>query len=465
MKSKKQILKAKTSLSDLLNPFFLMLNERNISYGVCGNYEHLPEYTTHDVDIWVENVEKAKELLFKIARDKKFILFLNNTTSNGSNNVFYKELQTGMKELQTGMIEFIKIDLLHECAWKSLFPIVKTEIIKNHLSPFKNFYVVNKILETVMHLLFPLVSLGKIKDKYKEKIYELSSDESFKRLLCQSIGKYFAEDLIRLIQEKKWKEIERNRIRCRINLMLRTIFSFDMKRIICFAHFLILSIKRIISPVGLFIVFLGPDGCGKTTALDQLAIFHEEAFLSGKNKNYYWRPYLFPPLQTFNPFRTNKIKEETAFTSNRNVKVNETLIMRMYYVFKFLYYAFDYIFGKLKYQLTWSFGGLVCFDRYYHDMIVYSERFAFKVPHWMMKVMEHLIPKPDLIFVLSSPAKILYKRKAEFPLDEIRRQIDVYDNLAKSMKNIHIIDTNESVEKTQASIINICLEYMAKRYR
>ena len=50
-------------LSELLNEVFNKINYENLSYCVLRNYEHLPEYTEHDIDLLAKKEDVTNIIL------------------------------------------------------------------------------------------------------------------------------------------------------------------------------------------------------------------------------------------------------------------------------------------------------------------------------------------------------------------------------------------------------------------
>ena len=205
MKSKK--------LKELLNRYFSSLESNEIVYAVIGNYENLPDATNNDVDFFVSNYGLAEQILYRIADDIGISVYLVNKTANGSNNYFYYYVGNG--------IEIIKIDLMIETSWMSMIPIIRKETIENNIIAYKNFYVVNKELESCMHLLYPLVTFNFVKDKYKDKLQAMSTNSLFVSNLNDTLGTKLAGEIVELLSKKRWCDVEKKSAKVK-NKLLRS---------------------------------------------------------------------------------------------------------------------------------------------------------------------------------------------------------------------------------------------------
>jgi hypothetical protein len=217
-------------LRDLLLKFFDRLKTCNIAYCVIGNYDGLPDYTENDVDIWVDDFVAAEKILHRTAKELFLKLYLHNKTANGSNNYFYFNRRRQP-------VEIVKIDLMIETAYKSLVPIVNGKLIEKNRTVYKNFLVVDEVLEGIMHLLYPLVSFGIVRDKYKEKIYKLNEVDKFQHYLESIVGQKYCILLGSLIKDNNWHGIEMMSGSIKRYLIVKMFAKIDVLRIRIFFRF------------------------------------------------------------------------------------------------------------------------------------------------------------------------------------------------------------------------------------
>ncbi len=441
-----------SSLKYLLNPLFRELDARGTVYCVCGNYDELPDYTTHDVDIWTEDTVMFEKILFETAADNGFIPYLHNKTANGSNNIFCRYGDDG------GM-EFARIDILNECVWLPFIPIVTADRIKEDRQRYKNFYVAGPVTDAAMHFLYPLIHHGKVKEKYRDKIHALHGHGGFRDIVSDALGGSTAGYLLDRISERDWESVERSAASCRLSLLKRSFRNLNVRRMGYFYDFIRTNIERLFRPSGLFIAFIGHDGAGKTTLINSLNGFFTHGFLPGKFRKFYWRPYLFPDIKKLIPFYGKFAGDAGGEDDPRKIPPRNTAFSYM----KFIYYFTDFVIGRVKFQSAWSRGGVVCADRYYYDHIIYPRRFRLAVPYNVMDFFKRFITKPDLTFYLYADPEVLRQRKDEFSVDEIVQQSLEYGKLLRSVPRAHRIDTSPPVSEVRDKIIRICIDYMAQR--
>jgi thymidylate kinase len=443
-------------LRSLLIPLFEEAEKVDIDYCVCGNYHGLPDYTSHDIDIWAKDSNAFEKILLNVSQKNGFTLYLCNRTANGFNNYFYK---TGIDG-----ISIVQVDILRDCAWLPFIPIVRSKRIGKGRIRYKDFWVADTVVESAMHLLYPLLHSGNVKEKYREKIYLQKDNVRFKQILSEALGSKVAKEMVTRISMKDWQGLERDVKRYRIKLVIKSLLRDNVRNIGRFFEFAITNISRLFSPAGLFIVFMGSDGCGKTTIVNDLSIKMGSYFTSGKIKKFYWRPFFLPRLSALVPFKGNRKRIENTEDSGLRA-VSSNPIARLKYLLKFIYYWVDFVMGRIRYQSIWSRGGLVFFDRYYYDHMVYPERFGFSVPGWVMKMLMALVPEPELKFYLHASPETLVERKQELSIEEIRRQDKEYKRIISSLDGGCQINTDRSLDETESEIIGICLSHMARRLK
>lgn len=439
-------------LKKLLVNLFNVFDRENLEYCVCGNYANLPDFTLHDVDIWVESLSAGENILNSVAEKLCLQKYLSYETGSSSNNLFY------YKHLSCD-IEIVKIDLMTFCAWRSIFPLVSRDILLQNRRVYKGFYVPLRYVEANMQLLYPLLTLRKVKDKYKDLIFESYDKQEFKELLNIALGSKYASELIAKIKNKRWKQIEDSATKLRFRCISRFISNISINSIMLAVRSLLLLAKKYIFPKGIFVAFIGIDGCGKTTICEKTTEALEKAFIKKKPIIFYWRPMLLPPIRNL----LKKIFFNKFSSISNEQKLNGFYSTYLVSFIKFIYYCTDYILGLFKYYPFIAKGGFICFDRYYYDFFVYPERFGLKLPRWIVSVMKYLVVKPNLIFYLSAPASIIVARKNEVSLKEIERRDLEYKKICQTIGNVHKIDTSLPIRNVIKSISLIILKSLARR--
>ncbi len=444
------------SLSLLMEDLFSILNEKKYNYCICGNYESLPFYTDNDVDLWCDEPEEVIKIIENICLKINYTIYLKNSNATGS-NIFIS-----LDDRQP--LTIIHIDILKECRWYSFLPLVRCELIKRHRKIYKNFYVANEIIDAAMHFMYPLSYFGIVTPKYYDDIKKASADSDFWAILNDGWGQSFCKKIQPLLIDGNWKSVEREFAVNRSILILRLIRKLRWPEFRSLYYFIGSNIHRLLKPSGLFIAFVGPDGCGKTTVQSNLQLFFEKGFTKGKIKKFYWRPFFFPRLKSLINIGRDCDSNDDIDPSDRLELRESSLDKRFLHCIKLFYYWMDYILGRVKYQGTWSRGGVVCFDRYWDDLIVFPERFGLNTPKWLVQILGFAVPKPDIVFYLHAEPAVLIGRKQELPFDEMKKQVDHYKKLAEKKDNFEIIDGSRSQDEVLKDVVETCINKMAERH-
>ena len=165
------------------------------------------------------------------------------------------------------------------------------------------------------------------------------------------------------------------------------------------------------------IAFLGPDGAGKSTAID--------SFLSDVSSGFGHVKYIH-------------LKVELDFArrqEQRAKKINLKPHAKKPYSYskssvKYLYLLLQYLLGTTYLNVRYSSKDLMVFDRYYHDILVDPLRFRLQKIKFFESLIKTLLPTPDIIVIISANESIIFKRKQDLTLDEIKRQLSEYAKIA-----------------------------------
>lgn len=106
---------------------------------------------------------------------------------------------------------------------------------------------------------------------------------------------------------------------------------------------------------------------------------------------------------------------------------------------------------------------LVAFDRYYSDIVVDPIRYRYSGPSWFVKLIDKIIVKPDLVFLISAECDTIQKRKSEVSVDETKRQLAAYKSYVKSLENGFIVSTENHIDDVNEHVKEIIVDFMSQR--
>ena len=213
----------------------------------------------------------------------------------------------------------------------------------------------------------------------------------------------------------------------------------------------------------LFVAFIGPDGCGKTTIADAIeARFHKHPFAA------VWRvksgfgplPRVRDILASVKRLLTGKKVEfaagPEAGTKGAGMVKPQSICKAMFYV---SYYGFNQILGWARFlRFSPNLPALVIADRYYYDY--YYQLGYSRCPKWFVRLIAMFIPKPDMLFVLEREADDIYEKKPELDIDEIRREQAAIKQYLSCSAMTRIIDARKGVDGTVAQVEKLISDWL-----
>lgn len=436
---------------DFLSQFFHNLNEKEITYCVLRNYEGLPEKVEHDVDIWVKEEDRAN--LYSVIKDLADTLdytlnYSPRLSQIGEGDYFLIKKDTH--------ISIIHIDCWTYIHWKGL-PYIDLSVVESQLRWYgKGFYVSSSGVMTAIILLKELLQHGRVKEQYKALIKKYSTEE--KDTFLRSFDRYFGGTCARLVleaaQSGNWNALENNVTKLRNALLLRWLLHPVSQLKQCLNYFRAQFRRYFINPRGIFLVFIGPDGSGKSTTIKNILDTDIRLLFQKKLCFHGHFPFL-PELKNIVAFMTKK-KGMTLSLSlssfSPDLKPFGVLRSMIYPI----YYGFDYFLGHFLVWKERARAGLVIFDRYFYDYMI--QRLYMNCPRWLLYLISKIIPQPDILIYLENDPETIHARKPELPMEEIKRQSKICEDIVSRFKNTFVIKTSvapdDVVKKIQRIIIN-----------
>jgi O-antigen/teichoic acid export membrane protein/thymidylate kinase len=196
---------------------------------------------------------------------------------------------------------------------------------------------------------------------------------------------------------------------------------------------------------GLHVVFLGPDGVGKSAVIDAVQKDIAPAFLRSS-------------YATFAPALLPKQKQQTLGPHDlppRSLPASLIKAGWWFYCYNILYWFNIYP--------TRARAGVVINHRYLLDALVDPRRYRYSGPMGLLKFIWMVAPKPDLVILLDAPPQVIQARKKEVSFTETARQRDEYLSLAATLPNAHIIDAAQDLPSVVADVNRIIIGFLAAR--
>ncbi|GAA3619021.1 hypothetical protein [Flavivirga jejuensis] len=417
----------------MIHKLFKYLHKESIDYTIINGYKSLFEKTntSEDVDILFkkEDFLKIEHILKGFCKLNDFKIVQIYHQEVYAKNIFIFDPNT---------TKILNLDTYGKLQRKHTAFFTETEIFKN-FSTYKGINILATHQE-FLHYLLKKIDKNEITDTVFNYLQMLFfKEEALCKKMLKQCFKNHSDSVIKALQSKnKSKLLEsietlRKDIVSNPKIPLNDRFK-DKLRIL----------KRIIKPTGITISFLGPDGSGKSTIIDGLT---HKTLPFRKTTYFHLKPIITnnKSIATVNPHECAPYSKLKSYV-------------------KLLFFVYQYNLGWLKniYLLKIK-STLVIFDRYYDDLIVDKKRYRYGGSKRVAKLIRFFIRKPELYFILTTNADVIYNRKQEVEFSELQAQIKNYKALTNGKQYYHI-DVNRSPDSIVKDVYSILMKKMNERY-
>tara|TARA_Y100000389_G_scaffold87977_1_gene84456 strand:- start:859 stop:1446 length:588 start_codon:yes stop_codon:yes gene_type:complete len=167
------------------------------------------------------------------------------------------------------------------------------------------------------------------------------------------------------------------------------------------------------------IVFLGPDGSGKSSIIEKIKVELDKKKIS--YKHIHLKPNFF----------SKKIKKLATDPHNQVLRSNFlSFIKLIQWLIVFKIFFFIEKFSKKK---------VLLFDRYPHDILIDPLRYRFNLSEKLTCKILDFFPKPNYWVVMTGSPNKIFERKKEVELKTLKNQIFKYEIFAKKKSNSFLI--------------------------
>ena len=378
-----------------------------------NGYENYPDKIESDIDIIVESFIDFKEILLFLSEKLDFQIIQSLNHEYKVSNFFIS------KEFE-GKAEVLSLDIYEHYLVNNRI-LFNSHYFLEGRTKFSNFYIPNKSKGFVYYFVKKIVKLD-VNEAIDELFHKFKFDISFKDFFHLSYLEIYTS-----LKNKNKEYFLTNAKFLRKDLFRTTNSSYKLM-----IHELSRKIKRVLNPTGLIISFLGPDGSGKSTIINELDnrdlpfrridYFHLNASVLSKKGD---------GLPVQNPHKKSFYWGALSYL-------------------KLFHFMLEYILGWcLKVIPLKIKSSLIIFDRYYDDLLVDPKRYRYGGSVSFASMMRFFIPKPELYFVLIANKNVIHKRKQEVEIHELERQLKSYNSLIDGKQYIYI-----DVDREVCEIVN-----------
>lgn len=431
------------------------LDARGIRWCVLRNYESFPapRSDTSDLDILVDcPVATALELLGSVVGDADVSLVRVLRHIDG--------MLVGLV-LATSEGPALRLDLASSLAWRGV-DILPPKVILDAARLLPACRAPSVQHEAILMLMSNLLYRGKAKAEYREHIARAAEADpaAFLDPLSTQFGPALGEGITASARARNWGWFERNAGRLRVALALRGLRRHPLRQTLRWLRMGVAIARRWLHPPGLGVVFLGPDGAGKSTLGAAFRASLATIYFEERQYHFHWRPQLLPAPASVVGMATSGSAAGASAPHAAEPRGRLSSIARL------LYFWLDYVLGYwLRVRPALARGGLVTFDRYYQDFLIDPRRYRLQVPGWLVRALGRLVPEPELVFVLDAEAAVLAARKQELTIEELERQLGELRALAKRQRGMRLVRVDGNVEQTVQTLVDSTRLYLDRRER
>lgn len=310
----------------------------------------------------------------------------------------------------------------------------------------KSFFYVPSDNDTfVMLLVHSILGKRHFKAKYREILSSLQVDEMYvKKDLARIFSKNIAGNLIKKVDSGSFSDIK--------PYSLAAYFILKRPQRI-FRQLLVL--RRWLSWKNFFAVYplisiIGPDGAGKSTMVQSLS-----DYLSANNRRVSVI-YTGRGKGQMLPIRkVGMVYKRKEISKDKKVKP-KVLRRRLLYTLMAPTFTLDLLLRYLfRIMPTRRKRTTVITDRYCSDIMLMKH-----VPVLIKKVLLRLFPRPTMTFYLHNSPEVLHERRPEETIEELQRQLELFDELKKYLQPIVIQSDNqeENAARVQETVLTKLLK-------
>ncbi len=426
--------------------FFQLLTSENIEYVVLRNYESLPHTVVgSDIDILIDR-----------RQFKKFHQVLNNELDV----VGYKIWKKYRKNYNIIQISFapeqfnrpqdvVRIDFILDNVYWFGYSLLRKEYIFQNRIYVNGIYGLKEPVKCGLTYLNTLLFKGKLKDKYRNEFDQLDHEEIkvIESYFESSFGVFGKKYLHKLNSDKM---TQADFYKARIQFLLhKGIFSRSLFR--GCSNWVTNLLFRIMYPPGVFIVLIGPDGCGKST-VGQIIQEKCQRLFPGID-----RFHLFPKVKLFSRIDRNSQKRwesrhqsESEWELRKKENSFYRSIIRMFYLWgRFWAGYWLWIYPRLMKA------HLVVGERWKYDLILDPASKGISLPYIFRKIVYKLSPDAEKTIVLNGDPELIMARKPELPFNEINRQLELIRAELQGQKGIVFVDSTQELRDTTEQVLNV----------
>jgi thymidylate kinase len=285
-------------------------------------------------------------------------------------------------------------------------------------------------MEAYAILLHAALHKGALKDKYRDRVAELEREEpgALARVAVERLGRRLGTRLAAVRDERGLLAL-----RAELAAAIDSRYPANRWRRPWFTVSSGAAMTALrVRPKGVFVVFLGPDGSGKSTTTDMLAtMLNDESGIVPVHRIYLGSGTPILPTRIIRRKLRKRREDPSVPKPIRDVRprrLRGALHVMVDEVTRYWVQVRPRLFPQ----------AIVVADRYAYDVLRVNNRHIAKP--WFRRIATSIIPTPDVTFFLEGDPEVIAARKQELTVEETKRQQAIYRALAPMIPNFRSID-------------------------
>lgn len=422
--------KSAFSPSVVVQNIFALLHAESVVYCVTHGYQDLPDSWGSDIDILVERRLGSNSIAHALTRHRDKI-GATVVCHDGSRIV----LACGSVQ---GIPQFIVLDICHDIRFRSCVQLTGEQLLSQRR--FRNGLYVPSTVSAFQIELAKGIAKNRPDKKLGRRLDELYSEDSLgiRTEISRRWPAKEAELLLVAAETGEWHTVALNSKWLTRALVISLTRQAPGKLLGLLVADNMARITRILRPRGRHIVFLGPDGAGKSSTI--------EALVGGLSP-------LFSRTEVrgFAPSLRQLLRRPARSTSSphgHSTRSWPTSLLRAAY---WCAYAL-----ATRVSLRWAKtrSTLILNDRHFNDVLVDPVRYRYGGPRWTLQIASWLSPKPDLVILLTGDPEVIQARKKELSVPETARFCNAYATLVNPLPYGRTVDTGKPFDIVVGSVVN-----------
>lgn len=429
----------------LATSLFEDLRRRGTPYVMLRDYDLLPEAVEHDVDIAVPPVNLSEFEMALLSVAEKHRCLVVRPTCRADYRCYVLIACQGV----SGAI--LKVDVWTDFRWRGLrwFRIKEALRASIHRS---NVTIASPQVTAYTRLVKEILHRGSIRSDHERRLDRevARAGIPLRGMLERLFGGRGAGRLWEHLVVRNWQGIALLAPELRRRFVCRTLATEPLDALRGVAHFAWSVLARVLSPSGRLVAFVGPDGSGKTSACNELSRLVAGQLFTGV-RYVHGRFGLLPDLRNLR-FKL-ALRNRAAPGMGVSGSGGDSAVVHppLRAALMLLYYGLDYIMAWPRVMRWKAHGDLILADRYFYDY--YFQPAWQRAPRWFIRLIERIVPTPDLVVHLRCEPETIHGRKPELACDEIRRQQLQIDRMMARIPRGVVVSSRDSIDLMVSDII------------